>query len=367
MPITVAHSTKALPDAVADLTAQCGDRTPKVVFLFCSDRYDSVALSRQMQEAFPRACVAGCSTAGEMVCGKALNGSVVAMFLDDDVVHDAAVAVVENLGREIRIQEAFSKLERHFQAPVSSLDLRTHVGLVLVDGLSRAEERLMERIGDISDIFFVGGSAADDRKYQCTHVLADGNSYTGAAVLMILQLNKGFEIVKTQSFKPSGKTLVATQVDEPLRKVIEFDHQPALEAYAAALGVAPEQAASEFVRHPLGLMIEGDPFVRAPQRPEGHAILFYSRILQGMELAVLDTTDIVADTRAAVEAKVAELGGIRGVIEFQCVSRSRQLRHENRCEQYGEIFSGIPMIGFSTYGEAYLGHINQTSTMLLFR
>jgi hypothetical protein len=156
-------------------------------------------------------------------------------------------------------------------------------------------------------------------------------------------------------------------VDEPLRKVIEFDHQPALEAYAAALEIAPERLASEFVRHPLGLMIEGDPFVRAPQRVEEHGVIFYSRILQGMELAVLDTTDIVADTRAAVEAKVAELGGIRGLIEFQCISRTRQLRNEDRCEQYGKIFSGIPMIGFSTYGEAYLGHINQSSTMLLFR
>ena len=367
MPITVAHSTKAMPDAIADLAAQCGDRKPKVAVLFCSARYDSAALSRQMQETFPDACVAGCTSAGEMVRGKALNGSVVAMFLDEDVVEDAAAAVVENLSREVCVQEAFSKLGRHFQAPVSSLDVRTHVGLVLVDGLSRAEERLMERIGDASDIFFVGGSAADDEKLECTHVLADGESYTDAAVLVILRLKRGFEIVKTQSFKPGGKTLVATKVDEPRRKVIEFDHQPALEAYAAALDVAPERFATEFVRHPLGLMIEGDPFVRAPQRVEEHGIIFYSRILQGMELAVLDTTDIVADTRAAFEAKVAELGGIRGLIEFQCISRTRQLRNEDRCGQYGEIFAGIPMIGFSTYGEAYLGHINQSSTMLLFR
>jgi len=367
MPITIACSTKALPDAVVDLQEQCGDRRPKVVVLFCAAKYDSAALSQQMQEAFPHACVAGCSTAGEIVLGKALNGSVAAMFLDEDIVEDAAVAVVENLGRETCVQNAFSKLERHFQASVSSLDLRTHVGLVLVDGVSRAEERLMERIGDVSDLFFVGGSAGDDQKHECTHVLANGKSYTDAAVLMLLRLKRGFGIVKTQSFKPNGKTLVATKVDEPLRKVIEFDHKPALEAYAAALDIAPDRAASEFYHHPLGLMIEGDPFVRTPQRVEDHSIIFYCRILQGMELAVLDTTDIVADTRAAVETKVAELGGILGLVEFQCIARTKQLRNEDRCEQYSAIFSGIPMIGFSTYGEAYLGHINQSSTMLLFR
>jgi hypothetical protein len=44
-----------------------------------------------------------------------------------------------------------------------------------------------------------------------------------------------------------------------------------------------------------------------------------------------------------------------------------QLRAENRCEQYCAIFDGIPTAGFSTFGEAYMGHINQTSTILVFR
>ena len=128
-----------------------------------------------------------------------------------------------------------------------------------------------------------------------------------------------------------------------------------------------EQAASQFFHHPLGWMIEGEPFVRSPQRVDDRSLLFYCGIKQNMELAVLETTDIVADTRVAIEAQRAALGDIQGLIEFQCCLRTQQLRNENRCDQYGAIFSGIPMVGFSTYGEAYLGHMNQTSTILVFR
>lgn len=334
------------------------------MIFFGSAQYDSLALSQQMHQAFPEACVAGCSTAGEIADGRMLNGSVVALFLDEDIVEDAAFAVVEDISWDTCVQGAFSKFEQHFKAPVSSLDLHKHVGLVLVDGLSGAEERLMEKIGDPADVFFIGGSAGDDLQFQSTHVLDNGKSYTDAAVLVLLRLKRGFEIVKTQSFRPTGKTLVATKVDEGLRKVIEFNHKPALDAYAETLDIAPEQAASQFFHHPLGL-IEGEPFVRSPQRVEDRSILFYCRIKQNMELAVLETTDIVADTRAAIEAQRA--GNIQGLIEFQCCLRTRQLRDENRCEPYGAIFSGIPMVGFSTYGEAYLGHINQTSTILVFR
>jgi hypothetical protein len=121
------------------------------------------------------------------------------------------------------------------------------------------------------------------------------------------------------------------------------------------------------MQYPLGLMAGGEPFVRSPQRAENGCMFFYCQIKEGMELQILKATDIVADTRAAVEAKKAEMGNISGLIDFHCILRTLQLRNENRCDQYGAIFAGIPAVGFSTYGEAYLGHINQTSTMLLFR
>jgi len=50
-----------------------------------------------------------------------------------------------------------------------------------------------------------------------------------------------------------------------------------------------------------------------------------------------------------------------------CILRTLELESKGITEAYGKLFTDIPTIGFSTYGEEYIGHINQTSTMLVFK
>jgi len=367
MSIKTAYSKKALADAVNDVRTQCSSVKPRAVVYFASAAYDPDDLAKRMHSAFPEACVVGCSTAGEIADTRMMTESMVAMSLDEAVVDKAAAVVIENVKTKIELKEAFAALEKKFEAPISSLELKQHVGMILVDGLSGAEEQLMERIGDRTDLFFVGGSAGDDLKFRRTNVAANGRAYTDAAVLLLMRVKAGFEIIKTQSFKASGKNLVATKVDEAHRTVLEFDGKPAAEAYAAALGVPCDKVADQFMSHPLGLMIAGEPFVRSPQRVENQGMVFYCNVKHGMTLNVLEATDIVADTRKALEARKSAVKHIAGIIDFHCILRALELRSEKRCDEYASIFSGIPTIGFNTYGEEYLGHINQTSTMLVFK
>lgn len=265
MSIEIANSIKGLHEAVPDLRQQCRVSHPRVGIYFASTCYDPAEFSRLLQEAFPHTLLVGCTTAGEICGSKMLTGSVVAMFLRDDVVEDAACAVVD-LAEKARTAEALHELGQHFQRPISSLDVRKHVGVVLIDGLSGAEERLMETLGRLTDLFIVGGSAGDDMAFRNTQVMVHGRAYTHAAVLLVMKLREGFDILKTQSFQVTSKVLIANQVDEASRKVIEFNHEPALDAYAAAVHVAPEAAAARFMHHPLALMIQGEPYVRSPQR-----------------------------------------------------------------------------------------------------
>ena len=366
MPIKTASTNADQANAVADLKRQYGEGSPRVVIFFAASTYDLAVIGKRINEAFPGALTTGCSTAGELVDDKMLSGSLVAMFLDEDIVETAASTTIEHISGKISVIHAFRELEEQLHAPVSSLDIHKYVGLVIADGLSGGEEQLMEKLGDRTDLFFVGGSAGDDLKFVKTYVFANGKAASDAAVLVILKLKKDFEIIKTQSFKTMGKTLTATKVDEAHRHVLEFNHKPALDAYAEALGVSTEKAETLFLEHPLGLMVGEEPYVRSPQRAEGKSIYFYCQILDGMDLELLAGTDLIAETRAVVESKKRELGKIGGLLHFQCILRTLQLRSTNQCDSYSQMFAGIPTAGFSTYGEAYLGHINQTSTMLLF-
>lgn len=198
MCIRTAYSTKELPEAVAELKQRGEAERPRVVLYFASTKYDPVILAAEMQKAFPSSILVGCTTAGEIITDKMLNGSVVAMFLDSEVIEDASCAVVENVSAEPSLTEAFGQFEEHFKAPLSALDAHKYLGIVLIDGLSGAEECLMEKIGDLTDLVFVGGSAADDLKFEKTHVFANGKAFSNAAILLVLKVRNGFDVLKTK-------------------------------------------------------------------------------------------------------------------------------------------------------------------------
>jgi hypothetical protein len=121
------------------------------------------------------------------------------------------------------------------------------------------------------------------------------------------------------------------------------------------------------MRHPVGLMVDNEPYVRSPQRLNGKSMVFYCNIPQGMEVSLLESGDIVEDTRKDLAAKQKTLGTVAGVINFHCILRTLALETDKKTEAYGKVFAGVPTVGFSTYGEEYLGHINQTSTMLVLK
>lgn len=368
MPIKVASSEKEnITEIVNDIKAQFKDISPKIILFFSSSKFSPSEISAEMTSGFSECEVFGCTTAGEIISGQMKKNSVVAMACDSEIVKDVKVNVIENLKESNDINEAFKTFEDYYQTKAIEMDFKKYVGLVLIDGLSISEEKLMDKLGDITNVTFIGGSAGDDLKFTNTYVFANGKSYSNAAVLVLLEVNKEFDIIKTQSFDILDRKLVATKVDEENRIVHEFNNKPAVIAYAEAIDKPVEEVDKYFMKHPVGLIIEGQAFVRSPMAVKGDSLAFYCNIKNGAELSVLESGNMIKDTDEAIKNKEKEIGSISGIINFHCILRTLDLESKGLTEQYGQLFSNIPTIGFSTYGEEYIGHVNQTSTMLVFK
>lgn len=367
--MTATSKEKDIDALIEDFQSQFGSFKPSLLFVFASSSYNPSSLAEALDQAFPAALSLGCSTSGELSSGKMEKDSVVAMGFDSAVISNAKAVVLKNINKITteELKPAFDLFSSHFSEDFSQMTMDKYLGLVLVDGLSQSEEKLMDCIGNISNLMFVGGSAGDDLKFQKTHVFAHGKAYTNAAVLLLVKPAKGFDLLKTQSFASSDKCLVATKVNETSREVLEFNNQPASLAYAQALDIPESEAAEHFMDHPVGLIIDDEPYVRSPQQIREQSMVFYCQVKEGMELHILDGKDIVSDTKKALEEKIAERGETpQAIINFNCILRTLELEKTGQTQAYADLFKDIPTVGFSTYGEQYIGHINQTATMVLF-
>lgn len=354
-------------EAVLEIKNQLESEDVSTILYFVSSAYNQDKVATAMNAAFPDIVTFGCSTSGEIISGQMLKNSIVAMAFHKNVIGNYSLQVVENISSEINFNNSISAFEKEFNVSFDTMDMNEYVGLILIDGLSGKEEAIMDTLGTKTNVLFVGASAGDDLKFKKTFIHANGKVYSDACLLFLMKPETKYEIIKTQSFTILDEQLTATKVNPEAREVCEFNGVSAKEAYAKALDIDVKEISDRFMRNPIGIIIDEEPFVRSPQQVTENGIKFYCNVLEGMELHLLETGDIVKDTETIIKQKEKELGGISAIINFNCILRTLELEKENKTEEYGKVFSDYPTIGFSTYGEQYLGHINQTATMLLFK
>jgi len=369
MKVKTAYSQKTDVEAIVqELKQQIGTFNAKLVQFFATSKVDGEKLSEGINEAFNGVPSMGCTTSGEIISGQMLDNSVVLMAMGAEIIDDCQIEVLTNItDDDDKVSQAFNRFGNHFGKPMNDLNPNDYVGILLVDGLSVQEERINERIGDLTNVTFIGGSAGDDLEFVKTCVFANGKCYSNAAVLALIKSNTTFDVLKTQSFTSTKSKVVVTKADENKRIIYEFNGKPATKEYAALLGIDESRLADRFSKNPVGLVFENDYFVRSPQKVVGDSIVFYCSMKEGMELDVLESMDIVENTRVDLENKINSMGGnVSAIINFNCILRTLELKEKNQTQAYGQLFSDVPTIGFSTYGESYIGHINQTATILLF-
>ena len=369
-PIYSAHARAEASSSAADqLVAQLQGADPAAVVFFYSMNQDGEQIGQQLEQAFPEAVVIGSSSAGEFTGEQTSTDGAVAIALDRRIVEDATGAYFDYDGDVVEAaQHTAEALGDRLGVALRQADPSKYLGIVLNDGLSGREEMVNRGLGNAAPTLnFVGGSAGDALDFERTEVYFDGAVHDTGTVLMLLSMTAPFEVLKTCSFEPVGQRFSITRADEDDRIVWEFDGRPATEAYADAIGAdAEELDAGDFMASPVGLMIDDEPWIRSPaQVVDGGGIQFFCSISEGMTVDLMRSTGLVQETRKDVQQIIDSLDKPAGMLAFNCILRRLEIDEHDSHDDFLQAFP-VPVTGFHTYGESWLGHINQTLTAVVF-
>lgn len=365
-------STRALGvhDAVCELRAALDGDFQHVLAFFSAD-YEAAELTASLCEAFKGVTVSGCSTAGGIAPdGLMENGVLLIAFPRKGFrIHTGVIEDVDVLG-----VERASEIVRDLKVRIGEHDrdkLAERVfGVMLVDGLSNAEEPLVAAVHwAFGDMQLIGGSAGDGLAFRETALIHEGRVLTRSAILMMVESDYPFRIFKSSNFEPTPIKLVVTAADVEGRTVHELNAEPAAREYASAIGLLPDEIGPfSFASYPLVVKVGGDYYCRSIRNmnPDG-SLSFFCAIDEGLVLTVARPNDMLSATERTLEEIDQSLGGIDLVLGFDCVLRRLDAENRQVRRQMEDLYRTYRVVGFHTYGEQLNSmHLNQTLTGVAF-
>lgn len=360
----------AVKDAVAKLKGALQDDFQHIVAFFSVD-YDAGELAAELDAAFKGVSISGCSTCGGIGPNGLIESGVLLIAFPREgfrihtgVIEDVAAFSVERASDMVRTLKA-----RFTGGDAENLAKRVF-GIMLVDGLSNAEEPLVAAVHwAFGDIQLVGGSAGDGLAFRRTTLIHDGRVLTQSALLMMVESDFPFRIFQSSNFEPTQIKLVVTAADASCRTVHELNAEPAAREYAAAIGLLPDELGPfSFASYPLVVKVGGDYYPRSIRNmnPDG-SLSFFCAIDEGLVFTVARPKDMLRSTERTLEEIDRSLGGIDIVLGFDCVLRRLDAENRQIRRQMEDLYRSYGVVGFHTYGEQLNAmHLNQTLTGVAF-
>lgn len=359
-------STEQLCCSIADF---CATREFALgIIWFSATRHDPAEIVAGMQLHTPTLKFCGCSTSGEVTPDGMQDNGFIAILLPADwffvqtvVMQDIAHLGMENIARHTSEQRA-----QFLDSLPHTDESSTQFALLLIDGLTYSEETVTVAIDrGLEGIPLIGGSAGDDLGFEKTWQISNSRVYSEAAVLTLINCTLPCQVFTNNNFVPTEHKLVVTEADPDLRRVIEFNAEPAAIAYANAIGMSLDELdAGNLASHSVIVRFGGMHYCRSIQQVnEDLSLTFFCAIDNGLVLTVARSEGMVASSRQAIEELEDKIGPIDIMFGFDCVYRKLDARHRQTTHRIASLYKEKHFVGFNTYGEQYNSlHINHTFT-----
>lgn len=361
--------------AVAEIAAQLGDAEPALVLVFHSPEHDGAVVAAAIDEAFPDATTAGCSSTGEMGPLGLTDGGVSAFAIGGAA--RAAARIIQDEAAFVfsQSQSLLGSLAAGIGRERGELGANRHVVLSFCDGLSNAEENVAASLSLAApELPMVGGSAADDMNLVETSVFLDGVCHRASSLVLLVEPGVPFRHFAIHNFVATDRRVVVTSSDA--RRLVSLDGWPATRVYAELVDLEPEALEADPML-PLaldvvfGIRAGSELFLRSPMKADGNELLMHGPVYEGDVLRVMRGDRLVEGTSEAFQAQVQAMSDAghtpAGLLLFNCGGRLNQAKCAGEVEGLASAMSPVPAAGFSTYGEQFGPLlVNHTVTGVLF-
>lgn len=359
-------STQELCESLA--AQALDDSVALAIIWFSATRHHAPDITALLSELAPQLTYCGCSTSGEVTPSGMQDHGFIAILLPARwfQVHTLLMDDVSTLGMET-IAEMTNNARLEFLTTFDTAPDKSGLfALNLIDGLSYSEETVAVAIDrGLDGIPLIGGSAGDDLQFDKTWQICNNQTCTRAAILTLVHCSLPCQVYSNNNFVPTEHKLVVTEADPDKRRVMEFNAEPAVIAYANAIGMDPNELDSgSFASYSVIVRFGGQHYCRSIQQiNDDQSLTFFCAIDNGMVLTVARSVGMVASSRDAIENIESDIGTIDMMFGFDCIYRKLDAQHRQTTHRIAALYKEKNFVGFNTYGEQFNSmHINQTFT-----
>ena len=347
-----------------------GQHDIKVVIYFFSLSFEKYKIHEAITEAFPDAVCIGASMYGGWSSERSVKTGITIMSLSSNEVEQVFISFHEGVKRDPTLTACIAIADLKKKTQGKKLNPDEYLGLIFFDGLCLGELIMKEFAMDNElNMAFVGGAAADEMTFTKTLVCAGDKISDDGIAAVILKMKIPFYFNHYVHFLPTEKSFTITRVEIMKRTAWEINGESAAEFYARQIGVSDvnKLTLADFARNPLGLVLGDSVYIRSPNAViDGRGLQFYCYIEAGTKVFLLKQGDIIDNAENTIPNAMQFLPGIQGCLLFNCIQRYLELIEKNKFNEFNNVFSKYPMIGFNTYGEELFTHHNQTLTAVFF-
>ncbi|QYF93922.1 hypothetical protein KY495_01385 [Massilia sp. PAMC28688] len=189
----------------------CAGAAPDALIVFMSPMFDYRLLLQALREGCTPGVMVGCSSAGEFSGAADANASVsVLAIAGDDMRFNAAIGRGVDHDRDGAIAQIMPVF-----TGASHPDLPYRSALVLTDALAGHTDELIHEItvktGGAYQLF--GGGAADDARFQQTHVFIGTEAHDNAVVVLEMLSKRPLGLGVSHGWEPGGPPLRVTEAE----------------------------------------------------------------------------------------------------------------------------------------------------------